>query len=533
MAKRIIFFSIVSFFLFFLMTDSGLAAKECDPSGGDSDCIPGHRCILDEESGKNYCRAPLEIVYPAIPSTTVPETTAVGLPKYVQYIFHLAVVIIGFIIFGALVYAGFNYLTSAGSPAKLSDAKTGIVAAFLGAVILLASYLIFHTINPQLTILKLAEVKPLSQIITPGVYICSYEVTPQDIEEFSKSEEVDPHFGSLEEVLNDYIDKGEGDEIDPERQIKAAGVLGKIMTKSKDEKCPRANFSGNFDIPVKDNFTMFIIPSIEFLLVGDPPVLKRRPIFEYGIILHEKDDQRGKCWYHFQDMGCPGGAAVSGPGMGTGCIYTRQDEEHQIADFKIGGYSNWLELLKFKDEKAKSFTVFKKPIQEPPAEAEGIILYKCLDYDRTGMCPNLGFFDENTGVVDGSPKNFRPGGDIDIRKVPYEKENEGLGDMAGDKHGTRSVRSDPRNSYFAIFFSEGAGDNDDDNYKGECSIVKRNDPNILDLKMEKCTGATLNIPCWGLQWRLLLYSWRTITGADAYKCVPCIRSMVVIKGEVL
>jgi len=46
-------------------------------------------------------------------------------------------------------------LTSAGSPAKISEAKDRIGSAILGLIIILASFLILKVINPDLITLKL------------------------------------------------------------------------------------------------------------------------------------------------------------------------------------------------------------------------------------------------------------------------------------------------------------------------------------------------------------------------------------------
>lgn len=59
------------------------------------------------------------------------------------------------IVFLVLIYAGFRYYTSFGNPAAHKDAKDWISSAFLGLAILLGSYLILTTINPQLVFLKL------------------------------------------------------------------------------------------------------------------------------------------------------------------------------------------------------------------------------------------------------------------------------------------------------------------------------------------------------------------------------------------
>ena len=91
----------------------------------------------------------LEIKYPEIFGEP-PVSTDTSIPDYVKYIFRFSVIIAGLVAFGALIYGGFSYLTSTGSPAKIADAKDRILSAFLGLIILLCSYLILYTINPLL-----------------------------------------------------------------------------------------------------------------------------------------------------------------------------------------------------------------------------------------------------------------------------------------------------------------------------------------------------------------------------------------------
>jgi len=62
----------------------------------------------------------------------------------------------------ALIAGGIIYLTSAGDPEKLSRAKKQIFAALLGIVILLSSYLILRTINPELVTIELPQLKPIT-----------------------------------------------------------------------------------------------------------------------------------------------------------------------------------------------------------------------------------------------------------------------------------------------------------------------------------------------------------------------------------
>jgi hypothetical protein len=90
----------------------------------------------------------LEVPIPGLKTTKLP-----ALPDYITAIYNFALMIIGIICFGALVYGGFLYLTSAGNPARIKEAKDQIFSAILGLIILFSAYLILRTINPELVIL--------------------------------------------------------------------------------------------------------------------------------------------------------------------------------------------------------------------------------------------------------------------------------------------------------------------------------------------------------------------------------------------
>ncbi len=102
----------------------------------------------------------LEVKYPEIGGLK-PKTVKEGLPDYVRYIFTFGVVLIGLVVFTALIWGGIIYLTSAGNPVKLKEGKDRVISAFLGAIILLSSYIILTTINPQLV---LFDLPPLTKI---------------------------------------------------------------------------------------------------------------------------------------------------------------------------------------------------------------------------------------------------------------------------------------------------------------------------------------------------------------------------------
>ena len=105
--------------------------------------------------GANFVLAqkPLEITYPEIEGFT-PTTTKTALPDYIKYVFQLSLYIAALIAFGSFIYGGFRYLTSGGSASVKKDARSQISAGMLGLIILISSYIILNTIDPQLVILK-------------------------------------------------------------------------------------------------------------------------------------------------------------------------------------------------------------------------------------------------------------------------------------------------------------------------------------------------------------------------------------------
>lgn len=99
----------------------------------------------------------LEITYPDLPLVEAPTTVRTILPNYIKYIFTLAMVISGLIIFGVFLTAGLRYLTSVGNPGAVNESKSRMLSAALGTVIIFASFLILNTINPQLTLLQVGD----------------------------------------------------------------------------------------------------------------------------------------------------------------------------------------------------------------------------------------------------------------------------------------------------------------------------------------------------------------------------------------
>lgn len=109
-----------------------------------------------------FAQKELEVEYPGIEGFK-PETIETPITYYVKYIFNFAILFVGLLVLLTLIWSGVQYLTSTGKPDVLSSAKSRIKSAFLGILILLFSYLILITINPQLTIFQFPGLKELPQ----------------------------------------------------------------------------------------------------------------------------------------------------------------------------------------------------------------------------------------------------------------------------------------------------------------------------------------------------------------------------------
>ncbi len=119
--------------------------------------ISAFNFILPEDSSLEVLAAAarkLEVQYPELPGVTPPSTIKTALPEYLRYFFTFSIFIAGILVFGVMILGGVRYLTSAGAPAAMADAKDQITSGILGLIIILASFLILNTINPQLILPK-------------------------------------------------------------------------------------------------------------------------------------------------------------------------------------------------------------------------------------------------------------------------------------------------------------------------------------------------------------------------------------------
>jgi hypothetical protein len=97
----------------------------------------------------NWPKSPLGTDLVASCSTTQ-ATTSCDFVTLTKYFYEWGIALGGLATFVALVIAGFQYLTSMGEPARLAEARGKIRSAIFGLILLLGSWIILNTINPQL-----------------------------------------------------------------------------------------------------------------------------------------------------------------------------------------------------------------------------------------------------------------------------------------------------------------------------------------------------------------------------------------------
>jgi len=76
------------------------------------------------------------------------------LVKLINQIFTWSLRIAGLVVFAALIFGGFTYLTSGGNQSKVEKGKSYMTGAIIGLVVLLGSVVILQTINPQILTTK-------------------------------------------------------------------------------------------------------------------------------------------------------------------------------------------------------------------------------------------------------------------------------------------------------------------------------------------------------------------------------------------
>ncbi len=92
-----------------------------------------------------------EVELPSLPGAPSPYE---GPAQFVKYVYIFALGLAGILAFGMIAFAGLEWTLSGGNESWKADAKDRIQNAIFGLLLLLAAYVIFNTINPDLVLLR-------------------------------------------------------------------------------------------------------------------------------------------------------------------------------------------------------------------------------------------------------------------------------------------------------------------------------------------------------------------------------------------
>ena len=129
--------------------------------------------------------------YPPVPGPELTISTDSSLGDVIKYFAAWAIIIGAIIAFLSLIYAGILYLASTGKPEAMSQAKKRIFNSFLGLAILLGSYLILITLNPQLIVMEVKK-----EPVASGVVLLNSEAVNQLLDSTDPIETLDELIGS-------------------------------------------------------------------------------------------------------------------------------------------------------------------------------------------------------------------------------------------------------------------------------------------------------------------------------------------------
>ena len=100
-----------------------------------------------------------EVPLPALPGA--PAGPGSTIASYINYIFVFAILLAGFLALGMMTLGGVQYVLAAGNASKVESAKEKIQGALIGLGVILVSFLLLRTINPDLVSLSNPSFTPL------------------------------------------------------------------------------------------------------------------------------------------------------------------------------------------------------------------------------------------------------------------------------------------------------------------------------------------------------------------------------------
>jgi len=159
-----------------------------------------------------FAQVELDQEYPTVQDSSGVQRTISGetkLPEFVSYLINWAIILAVLVVIITLIIAGIQYLTAGGKPESMTGARKRIYNSLLGLAILVGSYLILATINPQLTIMSLV-IEPLDSgvilLTQEGYEALTLDVALNDILRENKAHIISGDVADLTEVLGPLVE---------------------------------------------------------------------------------------------------------------------------------------------------------------------------------------------------------------------------------------------------------------------------------------------------------------------------------------
>lgn len=95
--------------------------------------------------------------------TVMTERSTVYIGRYISAFYDYGIAIVGIVAVIVLMIGGIIWLTSGGSPGKIGQAKDLITGSIAGMALLLCSWMLLNTINPDLVNFKIQEIENIAE----------------------------------------------------------------------------------------------------------------------------------------------------------------------------------------------------------------------------------------------------------------------------------------------------------------------------------------------------------------------------------
>ncbi|PIS42229.1 MAG: hypothetical protein COT24_04605 [Candidatus Kerfeldbacteria bacterium CG08_land_8_20_14_0_20_40_16] len=99
------------------------------------------------------------------------------LSEYIRIFYNFFVTSSGLLATVMIIFGGYRWITAAGNSSKIGEAKETIISAVLGLILALTSYVILHTINPDITALKKLDIPIIQPMSGEGIAerLCDFD----------------------------------------------------------------------------------------------------------------------------------------------------------------------------------------------------------------------------------------------------------------------------------------------------------------------------------------------------------------------